>query len=267
MESTPNPYASPAGELPASVRAMLASSAGRHARYESAQPRARRVVFFFYAAMFLLLLELVYHGGLIFFVLRAESGLGMNATEAQLMAIANLALGALHLCMRLALLWTFLLWFSRAYRNLPSLGAAELKSSANEALLSFFIPFVNLVRPFQLIKEIWRGSDLSVVDPGQKVVFSAALVGYWWTFLWISIVLRIAAWYTNRVTGHAGEAFIAGEAIVAVWFSIGAILMQMIAALLGLHVVKTITANQDEKHRRLELERQTNPLASAAAAQ
>ncbi len=54
MESTPNPYASPAGELPASVRAMLVSSAGRHARYESAQPRARRVVFFFYAAMFLL---------------------------------------------------------------------------------------------------------------------------------------------------------------------------------------------------------------------
>lgn len=265
MESRPNPYASPAGELPAAVRAMLASAAGRHARFESAQPRARRAVAFFYGAMGLLFLELVYHGVLVFFVLRIETGVGMDVAEARGIAIADLALGVLHLLVRVALLWTFLLWFSRAYRNLPSLGADELQLSANEAVLSFFIPFVNFVRPYQLLKRIWRGSDLSVVDPGQKIVFSAALVGYWWTFLWISIVLRIAAWYTNRIAGQEGDTFIGGEAIVAVWFSIGAILMQMIAALLGLHVVKTITDNQDEKHRRIELERHTNPLATDAA--
>lgn len=256
-DSTPNPYASPAGELPASVRAMLANSQPRHARFESAQPRARRAVFFFYAAMFLLLLELAFHGGLVFFVLRTESGQPITSIEAQWMAAADFALTMLHFVVRVALLWTFLLWFRRAYRNLPSLGTDDLRVSSSEAVLSFFIPFVNLVRPYQLLKQIWRGSDLTSLDPGQKVVFSSALVGYWWTFLWISIVLRLAAWYTSRNTGQEGNTFIAGEAIVAVWFSIGAVLMQMIAALLGLHVVKTITTNQDEKHRRIELERQT----------
>ncbi len=125
-------------------------------------------------------------------------------------------------------------------------------------MLSFFIPFLNLVRPYQLLRETWRGSDVSLVDPGQKVVFSAALVGYWWAFVWISIVMRIAAWYTTRYAGIEGDTMIAGEQIVALWFSIGAILLQMIAALLGLHVVKTITSNQDEKHRCLELEEQAH---------
>jgi len=253
MEPSINPYASPGSrELNETARAALAqASTGRHARFSSARPRAKRVVFFFSAAMLLLLAELAYHCVLVAFLLRAESGLGVSSGEATGLAIADLALSLLHGVVRLALFALFLLWFQRAYRNLPSLGAAELSSSSMEAVLCFFIPFLNLVRPYQLAQEIWRGSDLSELDPEQKVVFSSALVGWWWVFVWISILLRLAAWYTNRYTGSAGNTLVAGEALVAVWFSMGAVLMQMIAALLGLHVVKTITTNQDEKWRRL----------------
>jgi hypothetical protein len=249
MEPNKNPYASPG----AGQQDDTTLVGGRAGRFLSPQKRAGRTILLFYVAMFLLLLELAFHGGLVFFLLRSESGVNINATEAQGMAIADLSLRLLHLVVRVALFWTFLLWFRRAYRNLPALGADDLSASATEAVLSFFVPVVNLFRPYQLTKEIWRGSDLSALDPEQKVVFSSALVGYWWTFLWISVVLRIIAWFANRYTGQAGNTLVAGEAIVAIWFSIGATLMQMIAALLGLHVVKTITTNQEEKWKRLEV--------------
>ncbi len=254
MEPSTNPYASPGSvELPESVRTAIgALPQGRFARFASAQPRANRVVFFFYAAMLLLLLELTYHGSLVFFLLRSESGVDVTQLEATGLAMADFALSLLHFGVRVLLFVLFLMWFQRAYRNLPALGKEDLSSSSTEAVLCFFIPFLNLVRPYQLAQEIWRGSDLSAVDPKQKVVFSSALVGWWWVFLWISILLRMAAWYTNRYTGLAGNVLVSGEALVAVWFSMGAVLMQMIAALLGLHVVKTITTNQDEKFRRME---------------
>jgi len=257
MESPLNPYASPGAiELNEVSRAAVAEAKlGRFARFSSARRQANRVVCFFYAAMALLLAELAYHGALVFFLLRAESGVNVSAGEATGLAIADLSLTLLHFGVRVALFVLFLQWFQRAYRNLPALGVADLSSSSTEAVLCFFIPFLNFVRPYQLAQEIWRGSDLSAVDPQQKVVFSSALVGWWWCFLWISILLRMAAWYTNRYTGVAGDTLVTGEALVAIWFSMGAVLMQMIAALLGLHVVKTITANQDEKWRRMELER------------
>ncbi len=255
-DSTPNPYASPSAELPEAVRAALATDAARGAQYLSAQRKARTAVFFFYAVMCLLLVELAYHGGLIFLVLRTEAGVPPTNTELHLVVVAEVALRGLHLLVRVSLLMAFLGWFRQAYRNLPALGYGDLKYTSGEAMLSFLIPFVNLFRPYQHLKLIWRASDLSSVDPDQRIVFSSALVGYWWAFLWISALLRVAVWYTNRQAGFGAASFIPDEVIVAVWFSIGAVLMQMIAALLGLHVVKTITTNQDEKHRRLELERQ-----------
>lgn len=254
MEPSTNPYASP-GSVDLSDAVRAAMPLGRFARFSSAQPRARRVVFFFNAAMLLLLLELAYHGSLVFFLLRSESGVELSPLEATGLAAADIALSILHVGVRALLFVLFLMWFQRAYRNLPALGREDLSASSTEAVLCFFIPFLNLVRPYQLAQEIWRGSDLSTLDPNQKVVFSSALVGWWWAFLWISILLRAAAWYTSRYTGLAGDVLISGEALVAVWFAMGAILMQMIAALLGLHVVKTITTNQDEKFRRMEAEK------------
>jgi hypothetical protein len=201
-------------------------------------------------------LELGYHGGLVFLVLRTEAGMPPNATEASLIVSGELALKLLHWSVRVALLVAFLAWFRQAYRNLPALSEEAFHHSSGEAVLSFFIPILNFYRPYQITKQIWRASDLSAVDPGQRVVFSSALVGYWWAFVWISALLGLAAWYTNRQAGIGARNFVADEVIVAVWFSIGAVLMQMIAALLGLHVVKTITSNQEEKHRQLEWQRQ-----------
>jgi hypothetical protein len=52
----------------------------------------------------------------------------------------------------------FLMWLHRAYRNLPALGATRLDTTPGWAVGYFFIPFANLVKPFQAVREIWHES-------------------------------------------------------------------------------------------------------------
>ena len=50
-------------------------------------------------------------------------------------------------------------WTSRLYRNLRPLGVRRLRFTEGWAIGGWFVPFVNLVRPKQILNDIWRGSD------------------------------------------------------------------------------------------------------------
>ena len=49
-------------------------------------------------------------------------------------------------------------WTSRLYRNLSALGVGPLRYTEGWAIGAWFIPFFNLVRPKQILDDIWRGS-------------------------------------------------------------------------------------------------------------
>src|SRR5688572_9717366 len=53
----------------------------------------------------------------------------------------------------------FLVWMRRSYINLKALGVRGLEYSPGWAVGCWFIPFVNLVRPYTIMKEIWTRSD------------------------------------------------------------------------------------------------------------
>lgn len=53
----------------------------------------------------------------------------------------------------------FVVWFYRAYTNLPHLGVDTLRFSRIWAVTSWLVPIVNLWRPKQLMNDIWRASD------------------------------------------------------------------------------------------------------------
>jgi hypothetical protein len=52
----------------------------------------------------------------------------------------------------------FLVWFHRAYKNLGALGVARLRWSTEWAVIWWFVPFLNFVRPKQIADDTWRGS-------------------------------------------------------------------------------------------------------------
>jgi hypothetical protein len=75
----------------------------------------------------------------------------------------------------------FLMWIYRANLNVRGFGAGEMKFTPGWSVGYYFIPFVNLVRPYQAMKEIWKCS----ANPGNwRMQPGSALLGWWWA-LWL----------------------------------------------------------------------------------
>lgn len=69
----------------------------------------------------------------------------------------------------------FVRWMHRAYLNLDIISDVPKEFTGGQVGWAFFIPFINLVRPYQVVAELWKKS---LQQDG------APLVGLWW-FLWI----------------------------------------------------------------------------------
>jgi len=97
------------------------------------------------------------------------------------------ALAVLALLMLLGTGVVFLVWMNKAYKNLKFFGATTLRRGTGWSVGGWFIPFANLVLPFQTMRDIWVGSDPARADyPTEwwKGGPSAAVVGWWWG-LWL----------------------------------------------------------------------------------
>ncbi len=88
----------------------------------------------------------------------------------------------------------FLRWIHRAHVNARALGAAGMTISPGWAVGWFFIPIMNLWKPFHAMKELWQAST----NPNSWQNESPApIVNTWWT-LWLlsnllgQIALRLA---------------------------------------------------------------------------
>ena len=65
----------------------------------------------------------------------------------------------------------FMTWLYRCRANLRAFGTRHLRYSRNWAVFGFLIPVLNLVRPYQVAREVWQASDPSATDPfGWKAI-------------------------------------------------------------------------------------------------
>lgn len=81
----------------------------------------------------------------------------------------------------------FLMWFRRAYANLGRLGVKHLDHEDSMAVWGFFIPFVNLYRPFQIARETATevNSLLDKLIEGPAGKIPIWIVSLWWALFWI----------------------------------------------------------------------------------
>lgn len=95
------------------------------------------------------------------------------------------AVGAYAICYVLAGI-AFLAWLSRVVDNVPSLGGGRPNASPRAAIGWWFVPFVNLVKPFQVVADVWRRL---ATTPQER---ATTLLLVWW-LLWLGggIVDRI----------------------------------------------------------------------------
>jgi hypothetical protein len=80
---------------------------------------------------------------------------------------------------------TFIMWFRRAYFNLHQ-KVKQLSFGEVWAAGCWFIPFVNLYRPFQIMKELYEETKKYIKENNSSVQISLTTkyLGLWWA-LWI----------------------------------------------------------------------------------
>jgi|SRR5215469_16089753 len=85
---------------------------------------------------------------------------------------------------------TFLKWVYRAYKNIQGFGAEGLRFSPGWAVGYYFIPILSLIRPMQVMSEIWRAS----YDPRNWLRSRGSwLIATWWAlFLVYSVVTQVS---------------------------------------------------------------------------
>lgn len=145
----------------------------------------------------------------------------------------------------------FIMWLHRSYKNLYAFGL-QTEHSPGWAIGGWFVPFLNLVRPYQIVKETWTKSDPAVgfsggyadAGPGAR---SATLVGVWWgSWLVSNVVDNI---YGRIVFAAETAEQLANAAMLGVVSDV----LTVVAAVLAFLVVSAIDRMQEEKAARLRV--------------
>ena len=105
-------------------------------------------------------------------------------------------IGYLQVLIYLATGIMFIIWFRRAYQNLVAWGTEGLRFEAGWTVGGWLVPFLNLVRPKQIMNDLWRATDPKMpVQPGiaWKQVRVPLLVHAWWLLFLLSVAVGIVA--------------------------------------------------------------------------
>ena len=129
----------------------------------------------------------------------------------------------------------FLVWFSRAYRNLDAFDLPR-RYGTGWAIGGWFVPFLNLARPKQVADDIWASVTVAKYgDPGARG--GSFLLAAWW-----------GAWIAAGVSGffarsNSEDATI-DEALTSNGVFVARSALFVVAAILAVFVVRSITRAQ-----------------------
>lgn len=222
----------------------------QNARFVSAHPRALFAAGTLLTGALFDLVALGFHAFRLFDVGPFSASAAPAVAFGRWWRVGNLLValvGLTKLAVYFATLVAFLMWLHSAYENLSAF-APKTDFSPGWAVGYWFIPFVNLVLPYRVVKETWIKSDPAVdfsagfADAGERAR-STAPVAVWWLF-WLAANVSGQVYYRLSNGGRAADssAEIAGVANNALLIA---------AATLAAAVVWTIDQMQSEKGPRL----------------
>ena len=135
---------------------------------------------------------------------------------------------------------TFIMWFRRAYYNLHQL-LPYLRFSEGWAAGSWFVPFLNLVRPFQILRELFdESNELLQKHYGNKEIFaSGQLIGVYW----IGSILYYVVDQINRT-----QEPILSDANTA-WWDVASFSILFITGLALIRLVHNYSLIEDHLHQ------------------
>lgn len=110
----------------------------------------------------------------------------------------------------------FILWFRRAYANLHRLGII-LNYSEGWAAGAWFVPFLNLYRPLEIMTETWNETQIAAGFAGDELKGSGKLIAWWILYIGSALMTNFA----SAIGGESSLLFIA----IADLCAVGALLL------------------------------------------
>jgi hypothetical protein len=124
----------------------------------------------------------------------------------------------------------FLMWVYRVYSNLYLFRVSGLTYSPGWAVGYFFIPIINLFRPYMALQEVWRASDPDLPPDdrrGWRNTDSSAVILLWW-LLWIAGGILAHVYLRMALSGRAEDAPSKQVDIISDALSVGAAVFAML---------------------------------------
>jgi len=143
--------------------------------------------------------------------------------------VAAVAIAGLVALLVTGIVWV--VWQHRSQSNLHAVGLRELTYSPGWAAGWWFVPFVNFVKPFQTVRELWKASD-----GGEQWwrMRTTPIIGGWWAAWIAAAILDRAAAYSFNVGEPTVDGLIAGSRLFvageAALFVAGALAISIVRA-------------------------------------
>ncbi len=167
----------------------------------------------------------------------------------------------------IVLIVVFINWFRRAYANLHRMGIGYLSHTDLHAAWCWFVPILNLFRPYQIMSEIWSETQHQVkkLNDAFQVNTTNGFIGAWWALYLIS------RFVSNYATRKSFQSYSIEDLENSALLTIISDLLHLISAILALMVVKKISGMESlltheleatsfgQKEEDSNLEEQNNP--------
>lgn len=163
-------------------------------------------------------------------------------------AAANVVLqvvGVIETVLRIACIVVFLVWVYRGFVNLTAISSAVLDFSPGAAIGWWFVPFVNIVRGYQIVRELWT---FSVPDASDDEMFAVIPSAPWWMIIWwLSFVVgNVFLRVSTMITPSDIEKFGGMELLWGTIFIGG--FLHIISALLLIRIMLGVNSMQEARY-------------------
>ncbi len=132
----------------------------------------------------------------------------------------------------------FLRWLYRSYANLRHMGSGRSDETPRWAVGYWFIPFINLVKPYNIVKELWHRTQYGNVRGHEAAVAVPATIGIWWASYLVTGFISRGAAKLSQVAETIPQ-FVTATLIDA-----GGDLLTVIAGLLLISIIRNIDRAQ-----------------------
>lgn len=170
------------------------------------------------------------------------AGLDEPRTGAQAAMLAGVGCSALvYFAAFIATVVVFSMFTHHTCANAHALGARGMEFSPGWAVGWYFIPIMNLFKPYHAVKEMHQALDPAAgSDDWRLLGASPSVVGWWW-----------AAWLVTNFLGNvaARVTFSSDPTILGIepWVDVAAGLMDVVLTVLAVMVVRSLTGRQERK--------------------